>query len=163
MGEKIEAGSPNLSVLSFSIQTDKQAYRFGEPILLRGTLENQGDQTLLVNRKLLVHSSEVQEGGWGVALKIIAPSGKKIDVGWLYELGSPHADWFLWLYPRQGFIYTISGNLWNDIGPRLTEEGTYHITATYSNFIEKAPGLERWMKPWTGTVESNTLAIDLTK
>lgn len=163
MDEKIEAGSPNLSVLSFSIQTNKQAYRFGEPIEIRGTLENRGDRSLLLNRKLLVHSSNVEAGGFGIALKVIAPSGKKIDVGWWYEIGSPHADWFILLYPGEGFISTIASNLWDDIGSRLPEEGTYHITATYYNFIKKAQGLESWMKPWTGTVESNTLTIDLTK
>ncbi len=181
MGQDMKAEPQESNMLTFSIQTDKQAYRFGEPILLRGTWENRGEDGLSMNRMFFAVPEVnpwrgesdswrgVSTSGYGVALKMTAPSGARIpQVLSFIEMGFPHAGWFIYLRSKEGFFSKIA-DLWEEFGSNLTEEGTYHITATYfnfierKNFIEKEPDLPYGKEPWTGTVESNTIVIALTK
>ena len=182
----IESGKvdrPESRVLGFHIETDKLAYRFGEPILLRGIWENNGENGFSLNRNFLITlevipwrgESDSWRGvsttGHGIALKVVSPSGKRVqEAGYDFiEMGFPHAGWFIYLYPQEG-IFSPIRNISERFGANITEEGSYLISATYFNFIKRKNLIEREKydlqyseEPWTGTVESNTIEIQIAK
>ena len=98
--------------LFFTIQVNKQEYRTGESIKLTGSLENVGKESLLINKQFLIKSSEVERREWGIAIKIIVPSGKKLDLVWFYEMEGPAPHWFIRLEPGEKY----SSNVNPDIG-----------------------------------------------
>jgi hypothetical protein len=142
-----------MAKLVFIIQPDKTEYHLGEKIVLRGILRNQSKTTLTVNSKFLLKGSEIEAGGWGIALKIVSPSDKKIEIGWLYEVSDPVSDWFVLLAPGKEY----SSDIWGNIGAHCKETGTYRLTAYYYNFIGETLGIEAWK----GSIESNTVKIHI--
>ncbi len=148
MGEEMRRNS-DMPELIFIVKSDKAEYRLGERIVLHGILQNQSKISLMINSKFLVKGSEIEADDWGIGLKIVAPSGKKVDVGWLYEISDVAADWFVLLTPGEEY----SSEIWGNIGPLCKEIGTYRLTAYYYNFIGESLGINAWK----GSVESGSV------
>lgn len=154
-GDRPMEHSSGSRALHFTVQAEKHEYRRGESIILKGGLENQGPAPLLINKQLFIKSSQVEAGGWGVALKVIDPSGQQVPLGWFYEMTGPAREWFVELEPGESYTSDLQG----DIGPSCKEGGVYRITASYYNFVGDSLDLN----PWKGVVESNTLEVKITQ
>ena len=141
--------------LQLTIQTPRHYYARGESILLTGTLTNIGATPQLVNGMFVLMGATAEKTGFGIAVRILTPTGQTLKYGMLYEMAGPSKDWFVTLESGAGFTREI-----HDMSSFLNqsnETGTYHLTAVYYNYIGRGFGLD----PWIGQVCSNTLAIDI--
>ena len=125
--------------LKFSISLPKKGFGVGDPVLLRMTLRNMGEEAVKVNKRLLVNDKAAPPEQREVHLNIRMPSGATAEFAWDIRVGGPEKKDFRRLKPGK------AANARADINDLyvLTEEGTYTVKAVYKNVHPGATRVKR--------------------
>ena len=120
--------------LEFLISLPKMKFGKGQPVSLKMTLRNMGNQEVTVNKRFLVNDKAAPPEFREVTLAITMPDGKKAEFAWDLRVGFPEPKDFRKLKPGG----QVSGKA--DIADlfSLTKKGTYSVKATYKN-VHRGP------------------------
>jgi len=141
--------------LLFEISSDKLIYRVGEDITIEMILSNLGPNPVVVKSSLWATSVESLPELNSVNFIVINPSGDIIPFGLRLNLPLPSTKDFVILEPS-GNPLRVRQFGFEEIFD-FSEIGIYTIQATYHNVIDSPDGREAWK----GTLESNTITIEV--
>lgn len=126
--------------LKFSIVLDKSEYQPNEPINVTFKLENNGKQSVYINKRFYLSSEAMPKEDREVYLIVISPLGEKLPCKFSYETGLPKSDYFELVMPNKEAISEWPRNLGGYFD--LTEPGEYKVTGIYRNAFGPELGLD---------------------
>jgi len=145
------------------LHTLKKRYKFGEPVVVLGYLENQGDRSCYVGNTIFgfFGTSELHE----MKLRVFDTRGKEVWIGrgggsWVWKAGTDIEKKLALAYTqlRPGAIFGVKEDI-----PVKLKPGRYRLVATYRE-IEALSWTEAERKAlpipvWTRPLTSNTVTI----
>lgn len=153
------------SAIQLTLETSKDQYFVGEPLVIAAYLENTGQYPYYVGNSfagLFGRSSNHY-----IEVKIFDERGKEVQIGrgggdWMWEKGTSVAEKI-----AQAYVYLQAGNI-HGVKERLEWEflpGQYRLTATYRE-SEALTWTEEERKAlirpvWTQPLTSNTVTISI--
>lgn len=145
---------PDVASLILSMSLDKTRYMIGEEVLSTNILRNEGDRTVLVNKRLVCNSRAAPHEFRVISHRIIAPSGEELGFQAKINIGFPEPEDFVELRPGELVEGICSLSLFYELDTR----GVYSVQAFYENQSDpEAGGIVAWKgqlasKPITFTV-----------
>ncbi len=142
--------------LQIRLETPKQTYSAGEPIIVTLVLKNQSNSPVTVNKRMGINPKNMAPGSWEVKFDVKFPPGERLITATLINRGEPTKNDFLELRPGQEIRknYTMSDFYWMELA------GEYKVKATYYN---SADGSKFGLSAWIGQIESNAASLTVTK
>jgi hypothetical protein len=145
--------------LKLTLQFEKPTYHPGESVIAIITLENVGNETVLVNSRMSVNlpfeSSPIRE----IAFDVTTPSGENY---WPDVNISPsffEIRYFIELRPGETFESTV---YLSSYSYKFTESGVYKVVANYQNYVDPSyvdPEDDR--VAWKGELNSNEILLTI--
>ena len=134
--------------LSLTISLDKEEYQMGEPIECTLVLGNISEQSLTVNKRLLVNYDVTFPHE--VLFEIKGPDNKPLEFIPIIKAGLPEVEDFISLLPREFImkIYQLERYF------SFSKKGKYTVQAIYENYHQPSG-----LKVWTGSIKSNIVEI----
>jgi hypothetical protein len=139
--------------IQLQVVTAKEHYQQDEPIIIRVSLWNFGEDPLVFNSRLALGG---EDGPGEISLKIVGPSGQAMPFQARVNIGAPEQEDFAWVLP------------WNSIGRQyefeplaefdFRKKGKYELVARYAN---RQKGEEWNNQAWVGNLTSNTITFEV--
>jgi hypothetical protein len=140
-------------MLKLVLTLDEERIALGQPIHGKLSLQNGGDDPLLVNSRLTINKSFAPAPFREVYLTLNDPSGKPVEFMLKINIGEPRPNDFSELAP--GDYAEKEFDL--DMYYLLEQPGSYSLQAVYENHAEPGDG----RKAWTGKVKSDPVEFVL--
>ena len=147
----LSSAAENDGDLSVGIYTNQKQYRIGEPIYCTLILGNVGDQSLVVNKRLVVNYSSLFPHE--VLFHITDPDGNLLDFIPMVTVSIyPKSEHFITLRSSQFVRKTWEISRYFS----FEKKGKYNIQAVYENYYQP-----EGMKVWKGSITSNVVEIEV--
>jgi hypothetical protein len=140
--------------LFLNLSTDKVTYASGENIEATLELSNEYEQSVLVNKRMILNLQSVIGSLGEVYFKITDKQGKEADFVVRVNVRFPKEEDFIYLKPGELISQTYLLNKWYNIP--LTP-GEYTVQAIYQNNVDLNGGEEAWK----GKITSNIISISI--
>jgi hypothetical protein len=140
--------------LHLNLSTDKATYASGENIEATLEMSNEYEQSLLINKRLVVNQQSVIGSLGEVYFKITDTQGKEAGFAVRVNVRFPEEEDFIYLKPGEIISQTYLLNKWYNIP--LTP-GEYTVQAIYQNNADPNGGEEAWK----GKITSNIISISI--
>jgi hypothetical protein len=140
--------------LYLNLSADKVSYASGENIEATLELSNEYEQSVLVNKRMVLNLQPVLGSLGEVYFKITDTQGKEADFAVRVNVRFPEEEDFIYLKPGEVISQTYLLNKWYNIPPT---PGEYSVQAIYQNNEDPNGGEEAWK----GEITSNIISISI--
>jgi hypothetical protein len=145
---------PGPAELVLSISFGKTTYELGEEVFSTMVLRNDGEQAILVNKRLACNTKWSPSPFREISLRVVTPSGEELDFRAKINRGRPKPEDFVELQPGE----SVQGVCQISWYYHLDQEGTYSVQAFYESQSDPKPGDTL---AWKGQLESNVVTFNV--
>ncbi len=136
--------------LLLTLSFDKVVYQFGDKIRASISLENTGDEGVLINKRMAINSIGPRE----ITLVIIGPAEEKVPSTAFISVRTLELEDFGTLASGENITVSedIEGNYYFQAGK------VYSVFAVYQNTLDP----DKYTTAWKGELKSNVVVFEIT-